>query len=684
MGMAAPPHPYPWAKWPRGGGAIMLGREDGLNRDQGDRQHLRHLVLSGILVLAAALRCWRLDAGGFIVPYYFAGVRSMMGSWHNFFYTAFDPAGFVSLDKPPVAFWVQTASAKFLGFGIVSVLLPQVLGGLAAIVVLYALVRRRFGTGAGLLAALFLALDPISVAVDRSNSTESWLVLTLLLAAAALSRAIETGRARFLLLAAALVGVAFNVKMLVAFGVVPAFTLVWLIGAPQTFWRRLGQLAPAGVVLCAVSLSWSLAYDLTPAQERPFVDSTSGNSMFELVVGHNFIQRFVPRGDRMRQTAAASATLNTSTDQTTAPVLGREYVPAGPLRLAAPPLAAQIGWLLPLALIGGFAAWRSYRGSPGHERLMLALWAGWMLTYGIVFSAAAGLFHAYYLAVMAPALCALAGVGASTLWVLHRSARAFALWLPVTILLTGLWQAYILEGYLGGTLAIGHSWLSPALFGTASGLAIDGWRRQHGPGLPFAAAALSLVLAMPVAWSIGSTLVRGNAGFPSARPPFPTGEAEARRGRWAHLAGAIAGDPKLIAFLEHRHGREDYLLATVNARQAAPIIIATGNPVMALGGFSGGDPILTVDDFARLVAENRVRFALIGDGSEGIRRIFSEARQKPLTDWIQANGERVDAARWRTPITTADPGAADGRPLRAAESAGAQLYDLRPADDDGG
>jgi 4-amino-4-deoxy-L-arabinose transferase-like glycosyltransferase len=137
---------------------------------------------------------------------------------------------------------------------------------------------------------------------------------------------------------------------------------------------------------------------------------------------------------------------------------------------------------------------------------------------------------------------------------------------------------------------------------------------------------------MPVAWSIGSTLVRGNAGFPAARPPFPTAEAQARSGRWAQLAGAIAGDPKLIAFLQHHHGREDYLLAAVNARQAAPIIIATGNPVLALGGFSGGDPILGVDDFARLVAENRVRFALIGDGSEGIHRMFGETRQKPLTD----------------------------------------------------
>ena len=215
-------------------------------------------------------------------------------------------------------------------------------------------------------------------------------------------------------------------------------------------------------------------------------------------------------------------------------------------------------------------------------------------------------------------------------------------------LLTGLWQVYILEGYLGSTLAIGHGWFRLALFGPAAalilGLAIVGWRKPW-PGLPFAAGALSLLLAMPTAWSIGTRLVRGAVGFPTVRSPFPTAEAEARRGRWAQFVRAISGDPKLIAFLEHHHDREDYLLAAVNARQAAPIIVATGNPVMALGGFSGGDPILTVYDFARLVAEHRVRFALIGDGSEGIRGVFGEARQKPLTDWIQANGKRVDGAR---------------------------------------
>jgi 4-amino-4-deoxy-L-arabinose transferase-like glycosyltransferase len=141
------------------------------------------LCLAAILLAAAALRGWDLGERGFITPYYLAGVRSMLESWHNFLFNAFDPAGFVSLDKPPVAFWIQTLSAKLLGFSASSVLLPQLVEGLCAIVLLYVLVRRRFGEFAGLVAALALALTPVAVAVDRSNNTESCLVLALLLAA---------------------------------------------------------------------------------------------------------------------------------------------------------------------------------------------------------------------------------------------------------------------------------------------------------------------------------------------------------------------------------------------------------------------------------------------------------------------------------------------------------------------
>jgi 4-amino-4-deoxy-L-arabinose transferase-like glycosyltransferase len=644
--------------------------------DSGSRFWPR-LGLAGILALAMLLRGWRLGASGFITPYYMAGVRSMTVSWHNFFFNAFDPTGFVSLDKPPLAFWAQTLSAELFGFSPFSILLPQALEGLASVLVLYHLVRRVFGTAAGLVAALFLTLTPIAVAVDRSNNTDTGLVLTLLLAAWALTRAIETGRGRFLLLAAGLVAIAFNVKMLVAFGVLPAFILAYLVAAQLPLRQRIGHLTAAGVVLTVVSLSWAFAYDLTPPQDRPFVDSTSGNSMFELIVGENFIKRFVPRGDRLRKTAAAA---NPRADQTTAPVLGRDYAPAGPLRLAAPRLAAQIGWLFPLALIGGLAAWWRYRGSPGHERLQLALWAGWLLTYGIVFSAAGGLFHAYYLVTMAPALSALAGIGTVALWSLYATGGAASLVFPAALIATALWQGYIVDGYITGYLAIGEKWLVPALLG-ATGLAASGVLVTRpplrAPAILLGGLAISSLLAMPAAWSVGTVLVKGNTGFPAARPPFLNESAETQRRRWSLVAGALTGDPKLLAFLQANHQSETYLLAAVNARQAAPIIIATGDPVIALGGFTGRDPILTVDGFARLVEGHRVRFALVGDGSPGLQRVFGEDGQKPLVDWIKENGRLVDPARWRTAMLRN----ADGR--RAAEAAGTRLYDLRPSDDGG-
>jgi 4-amino-4-deoxy-L-arabinose transferase-like glycosyltransferase len=625
------------------------------------------IALGAILVLAALLRGWNLAGGGMIVPYYFAGVRSALESWHNLFFNAFDPAGFVSVDKPPVAFWLQTLSARIFGFGTASVLLPQMLEGVAAVALLYWLVRRRFGVAAGLLAALFLALSPVDVAVDRSNNTESCLVLVLLLAAWAMIRALESGWLAPLLLAAALVGLGFNVKMLVAFGVIPAFVLVYLLAAPVRPGGRIGQLVAAGLVLAPVALSWSLAYDLTPAADRPYVDSTDDNSMLELVVGHNFVQRFVrPAGFRQRAAAQPAS----STDSTVAALPARDFAPAGPLRLAAPPLAAQIGWLFPLALIGGIAAWRQYRRAPHREDWQLAMWGSWVVVYGVVFSAAGGLFHAYYLAVMAPALAALAGIGAVALWRRYQRGGVAALWLLMAILVTALWQAHIVEGYLAGLLAIGQIWLPLTLIAVAVlACAALWWRR--GPTLGFAVAAVALLLAMPAAWSIGTATMHGTAGFPSAQPPFMTSEAMQRRNRFAMIAGALSGDPKLIAFLSASRRDEQYLMAAVNARLAAPIIIATGAPVMALGGFAGRDPILDVDAFARLVAEDRVRFALVGEGSQGLRRIYGENHQKELIDWIRANGRPVDPALWRSATR-------DAPQARSAEAAGAELYDLRP------
>lgn len=240
-----------------------------------------------IVLVAGGFRLWDLAQNGFGNPYYAAAVRSMLASGSNFFFGAFDPVGFITVDKPPVALWVQAISAKLFGFRGVALLVPQALMGVASVLVTYRLVRRPFGPWAGLLAGLILAVTPISVAVDRDNLPDTALVLVLLLAARALARASETGRWQPLMLATALVGVGFNIKMLAAFIVLPTFYLVYLLAAPVRRPARVAHLAAATAVLVIVSLSWSVIVELTPPDQRPYIGGSRTNSALKLALGYN-------------------------------------------------------------------------------------------------------------------------------------------------------------------------------------------------------------------------------------------------------------------------------------------------------------------------------------------------------------------------------------------------------------
>ncbi len=657
---------------------------------------------AAVLLLAAALRVWRLDQNGWGNEYYTASVRSMAGSWHAFLYASFDPAGFVSVDKPPVALWLQVASVKLLGFHEWAVVLPQVLAGVATVWVVSHLVRRRFGEPAGVLSALFMALTPVSVAVDRSTNTESCLALVLVVAAWALSRATEDGRRALLLVSAALIGLGFNIKMLAAFVVLPTFAVVYWLGAPVRARRRLADLVLAGVVLTAVSVSWVLAYDLTPQDRRPFVGSSRQNSMVELAVGHNAVGRFVRAGSAPRLASAAPT-----------PVAGAGprgayaglfvRAPVGPLRLADGQLAGQALWFLPLAamgLVAGSLHARQRRPPLAPAHLALILWLGWALTCAVVYSYAGGIFHFYYLSTMAPPLAALAGIGVAGLWGFYLQGGRRALVLPTALVLTAAWQLHLQLSALGwsaerlaaGPIALmstaGRSgewlaWLHLALAGgvllNALALAAMAPAASTGDEAPLGPAARAMargalvaavlaLLAAPAAWALSSVLVPGNGILPSAdlprllasdgdpeEPPRPRG-APAR----------VAGARRLIEFLAANRQGERYLLATSGTRVAAPIIIETGQPVMAMGGFHGLDQILTPEALARMAERRQVRFVLLGDLSPVSRRMGGEAAGRPVADWVRAHGALVDPSLWRS------------GPSRRAMGAGLQLYDLRP------
>ena len=396
--------------------------------------------LTVVLLLAALFRLWRLDRNGYGNRYYSAGVRSMLESWHNFFFNSFDPAGFVSLDKPPVAFWIQVLSAKVLGFSGVSVLLPQAVEGVAAVAVLYGMVRRGFGPRAGLLAAFFLAITPISIADDRSSNADSCLVLVLLLAAWALLGAARTGSLVSLLTSAIVLGIGFNVKMLAAFIVLPVFIVIYVVYAPLKLSRRLVDITIAGTVLAAVSLSWTAAYDLTAPDRRPFVGSSVDNSMMELVLGHNGFQRFVRPSSPGPETTQAASTQQASA---VAAEASDSLVPPGPFRLLDPRLSSQIGWFLPLVVLGACLMLQQ-----GATRLHAdsAFWLGWLVIYGGVYS---GLTRVppYYLNTLVPAVAALAGIGGTALWTGIADRRRGLLWLSAMLLSIAVWQAYVETGF---------------------------------------------------------------------------------------------------------------------------------------------------------------------------------------------------------------------------------------------
>jgi len=668
---------------------------------------LVQIARAAILVLAAALRLWRLDQNGYDNEYYAAAVRSIASGWHAFFYNAFDPTGFVSVDKPPVALWLQALAVKLFGFHGLTVLLPQVVEGVAAVALLDYLVRRRLGAWAGLLAGLFLAVMPVSVATDRSNNTESCLVLVLLLAAWALLVAAEGGSRWLLMLSAALISLGFNVKMLAAFVVLPAFALVYALGAPLGWRRRIADLSVAGVVLVTLSLSWAVVYDLTPPDRRPFAGSTKRNSMVELAVDHNGLGRFVRLsrptinagvGNASVGNASVGATgsgpAGVSSGERTSQGSGGRWArlfvrtPVGTLRLANGQLAGQVGWFLPLALLGVTAAFlgTGRRLPLDPVQMSLLLWVAWAFTYGVVCSYAGGIFHYYYyLVLMAPPLAALAGIGVRICWAVCVRGGWLATLVPAALLATAAWQLYIERSAVGLALPPGdwrhrlHAARAVGAFAAAAGL--FRWTRVHAwepvrramvvGGLTVGLLAL---LVTPTAWALSSVLVKGIPVLPSADlarlAPGETGTAAYQRGRAAWYR-------KLIAFLESNRKGERYLFATSTTRVAAPIIIETGEPVMAMGGFHGLDPILTPEKLAQLVAANQVRFATQGDLSLIDRRMGAAGAGKAVAEWIREHGTRVDAALWRAGVSSDDESGGSSSRGQARTAGGLELYDLK-------
>lgn len=249
------------------------------------------LVLLPIVLLAVFLNGYGIWNDQYANSYYTTAVGSMLSNFHNFFYASLDSAGSVTVDKPPVVFWIQTAFAYVFGLHGWSVILPQVLAGVGSVLLIYFMVKPTYGLAAARISALTLATVPVVAAVSRTNNIDSMLVFTLLLGSWFLFKGSKQGSAWRILVAFGLIGLAFNMKMLQAYMILPAFYLFYLLAFQAKWRRKIILLICSTAVLAVVSLSWAVTVDSIPEDERPYIGSSETNSVMELAFGYNGLSR---------------------------------------------------------------------------------------------------------------------------------------------------------------------------------------------------------------------------------------------------------------------------------------------------------------------------------------------------------------------------------------------------------
>ncbi len=613
-------------------------------------------AFAGIATLAAVLFLWALSRNGMGNSYYAAAVKSGTLSWKAFLFGSLDPGSFITVDKPPFAFWVQSLSCRLFGFSSWSMLLPQALAGVATVLILYRMVRRWMGRNAAILAGLSMALTPIAVVIFRFNNPDALLTFLLVAAAWALWSAVRKGSTSKLVVAGALMGLAFTTKMLEAFIVLPAFAVVYLAFGPKSLLRRFLQVASAALAVVAASSWWVLVAWLWPAASRPFIGGSSDNSALGLA--------FSRTGGFFGNAVGGP---NFAGDP-------------GWLRIFNAQLGDQISWFLPLAIFGLAAGLWVYRNKPRTDlsRAGFVLWGLWTLLILVIFSAAKGVLHPYYTVLLAPSISALVGGGSVALWRLSSSRRRLAWLFPAGLAGSAVWSASLLGRTSGYVPGLARSVLIVGVL-VALGLILVLARvvssRVLRSGL--VTAAILCLLAGPFAYAV-STISRSVTGpFAAAGPSSiaaasGNGGGNSRPGNGAlasvrGLPGPQGGsfgpgvvgpnldvDEGLVTYLVEHKGTAEFLVAVQGADAGVPLILATGQPVMAMGGFSGSDPAPTLTELKAMVAAGRLHYVLISGGmGMGPGRGGPPGMGGPgggssyeITQWLVAKGSVVSSSEY--------------------------------------
>ncbi|WP_442576027.1 glycosyltransferase family 39 protein [Microbacterium sp. F51-2R] len=608
---------------------------------------------TGLVILAAGaalLTVWSVWTGS-RSEYYAAIALSMSKSWPNFFFGAMDPAGTVTLDKIPGSFWIPALFVRIFGFSTWAVVLPDALAAVGAALIVAVTAKRLLNPTAGLLAGAIVATTPILVAVSRSNQPETFFVLGLSAVAWASAKALTRRSFGWLLVAGAFIALSFQTYMLEAWAVWPALAAAWLF--TRAPWRRkLWQLALAGMVSLAASVSWIVIVSLIPAGRRPYIGSTLSDNPWEMVFGYNGLGRF------------GEATADASAYRSFTPPFSGD---PGVFRLFNEQLAGQIAWLLPTAALAVVVLWILRFSRPATVLLGV-----WLATFIAMFSAVAGMHQFYTAALAIPsslaiglafaaarrrgvawaqvslvAMAAVTAVGISLIYggysipvaLAQLVLAAIVVWLivrerfrggtPRAVVAVLAGAAMVLTPLAWSIVAIGSPSSTNPVAGGVSDVGMRGISSAAGggPGMLGGPGAQAGAGGFPGgaggAGGQGGFPGQGTGGMPNAPRGGSQGVSPGQAGVSPGQAGVAGGpgvsggngDSDLIAYLEDHSNGGTYLAATFGAQSAASLIIASdGGSFLPVGGFNGRDAVPTLERFQQLVASGDVRYVLTSGG----------------------------------------------------------------------
>ncbi|AGK96711.1 glycosyltransferase family 39 protein [Clostridium pasteurianum] len=616
-----------------------------------------------ILMVSGILNFSNLGIEGYGNEYYAAGVRSMTVNLKNFFFVSFDPSGFVSIDKPPVGFWLQAISAKIFGFSGFSIIFPQALAGVISVTLIYHIVKKYFGTLPALVSGFCIAVTPIFVATSRNNTIDGILTLALITASYFFALAIEKRNGKYIVLCLVVVGIGFNIKMAEAYLILPAIYITYMLFSSISIKKRMFHLSIGTIALLIVSLSWALIVDFVAPIDRPYVGSSKDNTEIQLILGYNGFKRLGINLKALissnKQNYEASKEYNKNTPvkskntafsnmkENNIEVLTQNIQQDYSSKLGITRffsknnLSDQISWLIPFAILGFIAVVVKEKikfSFEDNKKLLPTFWFIWFVTEFLYFSFTYGVFQPYYFITMVPPISALVGIGLLTMMELFCNNSNWKKYIIFfTILINALLEILILsynfnnDSYKIVIILTAIFSLLPLVLLSIFSIVKAKVAKDESVikyEVKFLIFAFVGLLIAPTVWSITPMF-----HTMSGRSPIVGLELFDNK-----ISDTISTNKKLIQFLEENNGNQKYLLATPTASiYASYIIVETGKTAMAYGGFSGGDKIITVEKLEQLVDNGEIRYAMTYPEGNG---------NKDIENYIKENGKIVPENKW--------------------------------------